>query len=122
MRPVYPWDNKHIEDPDSPSDGFAVAHPDRGAESIYAVSVTHGLNADNAPLPETCWVRCRKCGFVLNTARHPKGWGEGITHTMEGNVDRGGWGNGDWGDAYTPNVADFEITGGCPFCGTYIYD
>ena len=139
--PYYPWDNKRIQDPDSPSDGFAVVHPDRGAESIDYVMITHGLNADFTALPESQWKRCRKCGFPgINTARSPKGWGTGIVETNSNSVDNGGWGNGQWdaglqitggpgmatsGVAYYTNVAANSgpvVTSGCPFCGTYIYD
>ena len=121
--PYYPWDDKRIDDPDSPSDGFNVVHPDRGVDHIEYVMVTHGLNADFSPLPECNWVRCRKCGFPgVNTSRSPKGWGTGISHSMAGYVDNYGWGGGAWGGNYTPSVADPEVTSGCPFCGTYIYD
>lgn len=137
--PYYPWDNKRIQDPDSPSDGFNVVHPDRGPESIPYRMITHGLNADFTALPESQWVRCRKCGFPgINKARSPKGWGTGIYYDNAQNIDNGGWGNGAW-DAglqptggpgmgtsgvayYTPAVSDPKVSSGCPFCGTYIYD
>ena len=135
--PYYPWDNKRIQDPDSPSDGFNVAHPDRGAQGIPYVMITHGLNADFTALPESQWVRCRKCGFPgINKARSPKGWGTGISHDWSNLADQGlpsavpggqpgmlGWGSGDlWGGYYESMPADPIVTSGCPQCGTYIYD
>lgn len=120
--PYYPWDNKKIQDPDSPSDGFNVVHPDRGAESIPCVSITHGLNADFTALPETAYIRCRKCGFILNTARHPKGWGTGVTFDWSNVLEHDGWGGGAWGAGYESMAADPVVTAGCPLCGTFIYD
>lgn len=137
--PYYPWDNKRIQDPDSASDGFNVVHPDRGPQGIDYVMITHGLNADFTALPESQWVRCRKCGFPgINKARSPKGWGTGIYYDNTKNVDNGGWGNGAWDaglqitggpgmatsgvEYYTPAVSDPMVSSGCPFCGTYIYD
>jgi len=106
---------------DEGSDGFATLHPDKGGGEIPCDIVTHGLNADFSPIPETRYIRCRKCGFILNTARHPKGWGTGISFDISLNVDQG-WGNGIWGGYYTPAVADPVVTSGCPLCGTYLYD
>jgi len=139
--PYYPWENKRIQDPDSPSDGFNVVHPDRGADHIDYVMITGGLNADFSALPESQWVRCRKCGFPgINTSRSPKGWGTGIVENNSNSVDDGGWGNGQWDaglqatggpsmatsgvEYYAGGVAHEgpTVTSGCPFCGTYIYD
>lgn len=119
---MYDWkgtsDRRGVDDPDSQADGFLPLHPDRGAQEIPCVSVTHGLNADFSALPETAYIRCRKCGFILNKARTGKGWGTGISFI----IPDLGWGNTPWGDPYPPAVADPVVTSGCPFCGTYIYD
>ena len=66
----------HTHDRDE-SDGFIELHPDRGSGEVPCESVTHGLNADFSAYPETSYIRCKKCGFVMNKARHPKGWGIG---------------------------------------------
>lgn len=115
----YPWYNKQVDDPESKSDGFNVAHPDRGPESIPCVEINHGLNADFTQYKESCYIKCRKCGFTMNTQRFPKGWGTGVTFVPRG-LEL--WGGAYWGSNYEPNVSDPVVTAGCPFCGTYIYD
>jgi len=111
----------HSHDYDELDDGFSTLHPDRAGGEVPCESVTHGLNADFSAYPETAYIRCRKCGFILNKKRHMKGWGTGQSYSISGYVDQG-WGSGAWGGEYTPMVADPEVTSGCPFCGTYIYD
>ena len=104
------------------SDGFDTVHPDRGdAGEIPCVSVNHGINSDFSTYREMAYIRCRKCGFIMNKDRHPKGWGTGISFDISANVDQG-WDNGPWGGIYTPAVADPVVSSGCPLCGTYIYD
>ena len=117
---AYPWETyRGVDDPESNSDGFEVAHPDRGAENIPCIEINSGLNADFTQYKESAYIRCRKCGFIMNTQRFPKGWGTGISFE-----DRGlqGWGTGAWGGNYEPNVSDPVVKSGCPFCSTYIYD
>lgn len=115
----YRWE-KTERDPDTSSDGFCPVHPDRGAAEVPCISITHGLNADFSALPETAYIRCRKCGFMMNKARHPKGWGTGISFIVPQT-----WGN-DWGNVDNvgyPQVAGEPVVGaGCPFCGSFIYD
>lgn len=79
-------------------------HPDKYGGAIPCEEVNHGRNRDMSPFPEHAYVRCKKCGFPMNAARHPKGIGTGIDIVTEG----------------THQVP--EVTGGCPFCGTYNYD
>ena len=124
----YRWEKKTSSDPDSASDGFCPVHPDRGAEEIPCISITTGLNADFTGLPETAYVRCRKCGFIMNKARHPKGWGDGNTASPI-DVWSYDWGGGlpsgtsGYSGVGYPQVAGYPITtAGCPFCGTFIYD
>jgi hypothetical protein len=115
------WEKKFGYDRES-NDGFTTLHPDRGdAGEIPCVSISHGLNADFSAVPETSYIRCRKCGFIMNKARHPKGWGTGISFDISANADQG-WGGGPWGGGFPPSVADPVVLSGCPFCGTYIYD
>ena len=106
---------------DDMNDGFAELHPDLAGGEIPSESVKSGLNADFSPVPESAYIRCKKCNFILNKAVHPKGWGTGISHDWSGIIDQG-WGFGPWGGGWVTTVAEPNVTAGCPFCGTYNYD
>lgn len=72
-------------------DGFATVHPDRGGGPIDR-ELQSGMNTDKATYPEGSWIKCKKCGHVLNRARHPKGWGVGNTQQstqLDGTVSAG---------------------------------
>lgn len=120
-------------DHDEQDDGFQTLHPDRGdAGEIPSESVTHGLNADFSAWPETAYIRCKKCGFIMNKARHPKGWGTGVKSLTPSTWGASGYsGSGDnipyqdgyWDEMYWDGEDDpAAVTAGCPFCGTFLYD
>lgn len=72
--------------------GFQDLHPDRGGGPIDSDSVTTGQNYDLGDYPESGFIRCKKCGTILNTKRHPKGWEEGNTQAstlLDGAVTAG---------------------------------
>jgi hypothetical protein len=54
-------------------------HPDRFGYPIYN-DVTRGINNTDGTYPECKFIKCKKCGFTMNTARHPKSWGEGNSY------------------------------------------
>jgi len=54
-------------------------HPRRQQPQIPNDSVTTGKNRENATYPESGYIRCSRCGFVMNKYRSPQGTGDGIT-------------------------------------------
>lgn len=52
-------------------------HPDRFGSPIPNTTTTTGRNRNDGAYPESSYLKCKKCGFVMNSVRHPKGRGEG---------------------------------------------
>ena len=84
---------------------FREEHPRKSRAVIRDTTPTRGRNAPAVGNPESAFIRCSRCGFVLNTTRHPKGRGEGITHATL-----------TYSDADDPTASS-----GCPLCGTFMY-
>lgn len=54
-------------------------HPRRQRPQIRNEAVTTGINHDQVTYPESGYIRCSRCGQVLNKHRHPQGTGDGVT-------------------------------------------
>jgi hypothetical protein len=52
-------------------------HPDKFGQSVEADVTRYGRNNNDGTYPEDMYIKCKKCGFIMNKARHSKGWGEG---------------------------------------------
>lgn len=89
-------------------------HPDKFGQAIDCEITTHGRNRNDGVYSENSYVRCKKCGFPMNTKRHPKGVGEGNSYATATSFLREG--------VTIYNGADTSSVAGCPFCGTYNYD
>lgn len=92
-------------------------------ESIYK-----GRHADRKVPRGNQGARCSKCGFICNADRDRSyrdrskaGEGHDYSSTETVNVGWGKayWGSSDWGGVKT--VVNVGVTGGCPFCGTYLW-
>jgi len=55
-------------------------HPDRYGNPIGNDVTTYGRNRNDGTYPESAYIRCLKCGWTMNTVRHPNGWGSGNTN------------------------------------------
>lgn len=51
-------------------------HPDKYGYPIDS-ETTRGRNDTQGTWPESRYIKCKKCGYTMNTDRHPKGWGDG---------------------------------------------
>lgn len=85
----------------------------------------NGLNRDLGKYPESGYVRCSKCGFLCNTSRDVSfpdgskaGYGTLIT-TQEFDDTSVGFDNS---RVSFDGDIDPTVVGGCPFCGTYLYN
>ena len=83
-------------------------HPDKYGDQIPNDCVTQGRNRNDGAIPESGFLRCKKCGFVLNKHITAKGHGDGINLT-----------DFKYG---AQNRTDPTVQAGCPFCGTFNYD
>lgn len=99
------------------------------AGPIKNESVTYGVNREITEFPENGFIRCRKCGFPMNKYRHPKGKETGNTFTTGSytvSVTNGWgampWGISMWGGGIALHYGDPEVSAGCPFCGTFVYE
>ena len=126
-----------------------VSHPFVRRNKVRVDSKPAGRNRPMTSLPEEDWLRCARCNFVMNRTRHPKGRGDGIQETevflgeydgveTHHNYDSFiAWtanspkhkttlasGDGEWPDeSYDGrSIKDPVVVGGCPFCGSYMYD
>ena len=98
---------------------FREVHPDKGSGPINNDQVRSGRNADQG-LPESGFLKCKKCGYTMNKLRHPKGWGDGIRIQSEySNWDEVNWDEFFW-DGATQTLP--LVVAGCPFCGSFMYD
>jgi hypothetical protein len=80
---------------------------------IDSDAVNNGKNNDLGTWKDNRYVRCSRCGFPCHLDRdtkEPKGSrsGWGITNTIVSGL--------------TATVYDPLVTGGCPQCGTYLYN
>lgn len=57
-------------------------HPDKFENYVRNEAVLTGLNHDPTN-DEAYWIRCKKCGHVMNTKRRPKGFGSGVNLTRQ---------------------------------------
>lgn len=89
-------------------------HPDKYGGRIDCEVTTHGRNRNDGVYPETSYIRCKKCGFPMNTKRHPKGVGEGNSYDTATSFSQEG--------VTLYNGADTLSVSGCPLCGSYNYD
>jgi len=101
---------------------------------IRSDAVNYGENAENAPRRDDRFVRCSRCGFICHLDRDRRstegsksGWG--ITNTqVDVSVvkDSSGVGITDSSGEYVgyggKYLYDPIVTGGCPQCGTYLYN
>jgi len=95
-------------------------HPDKYGQSIDHDTTNSGRNANDGDYPEAKWIKCKKCGFTMNTARHPKGVGEGNVYDTPNSYTSP---NGPTGTTITLyDGADVTSGSGCPFCHTFNYD
>ena len=83
-------------------------HPDKYGYAIPNDCTTQGRNRNDGAIPESGFLRCKKCGFILNKHITTKGWGDGINLT-----------DFKYG---SQNKVDPTVQAGCPFCGTFNYD
>lgn len=122
-------------------------HPFVSRARVKVDSKPAGRNRPITTLPEEDWIRCARCNFVMNRTRHPKGRGDGITLTDQYLGEYDGeethhyydsfldWtaigpksdivdGDAKWIDeSYDGRLRqDPVVAGGCPFCGSYMYD
>lgn len=100
---------------------FQNVHPEGGnSRSVKSTSVQSGRNAENVPLRDDRYVKCRKCGFINHldrSVRAPVYSAAGTGITLQG-----GWGSTPWGSGPWGNVDPIVTAGnGCSFCGTYLY-
>lgn len=84
-------------------------HPDKYGQAIDCDVTTHGRNHNDGVYPEKSYLRCKKCGFPMNTKRHSKGRGEGNSYATSTSFAREG--------VTIYNGADTSSVSGCPFCG-----
>jgi len=103
---------------------FNSVHSKGGtARSIKSTSVQTGRNAENVPLRDDRWVKCRKCGFINHLDRSVRASvysaaGVGITFQGLGTP----WGTAPWGSSPWGGSDPVVTAGnGCSFCGTYLY-
>jgi len=103
---------------------------------LESKEVRYGRNADNAFPQDSHYVRCGRCGFMCNTDRDVRApWGSrlgmGITHpeivAYDGGpdstpVEYDGADSEERLVSYDGYRTDFNVVGGCPFCGAYTYD
>ena len=92
-------------------------------------SVNYGLNAENAKRRDDRFVRCGRCGFICHLDRDKfshygarDGWGINYTKTGSRAYDDADV-KYDGTEAYDgKSIYDPVVTGGCPQCGTYMYN
>lgn len=89
-------------------------HPDKYGYHVPNDCTTQGRNRNDGALPESGYVKCKKCGFTFHTMLHPKGRGEGNTYATPTSFVREG--------ITVYDGADTVVVGGCPFCGTFNYE
>lgn len=53
-------------------------HPDKFGRAIDNSVVRTGKHNSDGDYPESEYIKCKKCGFTMNTAQFPKGRGEGV--------------------------------------------
>jgi len=75
-------------------------------------NITRGRNRTDGVPSDSGYIHCRNCGFIMNKKKFPRGIGDGVT-TTDYSYSQGG---------ITKYYGDPEVTGGCPFCGTFNYD
>jgi hypothetical protein len=77
-------------------------------------AVLFGRNQDFAPFQDNRYVTCERCGFTCHLDRDVK----------YNNEDKTGWGlkYNDDPDVTAEDVKDPIVTGGCPQCGTFLYN
>lgn len=97
--------------------------------------VGYGKNRDLGTWRDDRYVRCSRCGFICHLDRDSRsrdgdrrGWGI----KFEQSVANEGWFEDGWfssssngwfvGGDVQSNVIDPVVTGGCPQCGTFLYD
>jgi len=115
---------------------FRELHPRQPREPVENKDPTYGRNLPTPSYPERAWIRCTRCGFVLNTKRHSGGgYGDGVVETTTDLADYDGSG-GDaecYDSGFDSITLSYDITfdgpynrtdptanyNGCPFCGTY---
>jgi hypothetical protein len=97
---------------------FQNVHPTSGRTGpVYSTSVHSGRNAENVPLRDDRYTRCRQCGFMNHLDRSLRApvysaAGDGITYPGWGSMP---WGSSPWGSS------DPTVVAGCSFCGSYLY-
>jgi hypothetical protein len=84
----------------APGVQFRDTHP--------TVSVGKSLHTEG---DDSKYVRCKQCGFIVNTEVNKSGNGYGNEYTTTITTISGG----------TANAKDPEIAGGCPLCGSSEY-
>lgn len=112
---------------------FNEVHP-RITRSRVPVELAAGINAKPAALPEEDYLRCTRCGFVLNRSRHPVGYGDGITQAATSNYEYdsdlpydeeaspGATGDPDVDYDGGNVISDPTAASGCPLCGSFMYE
>jgi hypothetical protein len=99
-------------------------------------AVEHGRHAEHKARRDKRYYRCNRCGFVCHLDRDvrlPYGSraGQGITHpeivAYDGGpdatpVEYDGLDSEGRRVSYDGYRSDFTITGGCPLCGSFLYD
>lgn len=83
---------------------FPEIHPDKSPRAI-APDTHHGVEKEAASEAND-FISCRKCGYIFDRSKRPKGWRDAITYTAITGT----------------NLKEPVVTGGCPSCGTYEYD
>lgn len=78
---------------------------------LQSDSVTTGRNKDLGSLQEDNYMKCSRCRFMVKIQRHPK--------AQDGSKQ--GWGMR-FDDTDTSDIKDPVVVGGCPQCGTYLYN
>jgi len=93
--------------------------------------VGYGKNRDLGTWRDDRYVRCSRCGFICHLDRDSRsrdgdrrGWGVNFEQSVSAGGWFSGWFSSGWFSSGTQptDIVDPVVVGGCPFCGTYLYD